>query len=120
MSVDDKDERRDALHKIKDVLREFLQGHIGVADFVPRYRALFAPFDPPDLSTDDLSEAEQSELKVFIRLMGGWFGEENDIIPKRAEWKYGEDTEPFSWIDGPAYRTVIQEALARAGVRLPD
>src|SRR4051812_14385545 len=102
MAVNDRAVKKDALHKIEDLLREFLQGSIDVAEFVPRYQALFAPFDPPDLSMAELSEEEQSELKVFIRLMGGWFGEENDVIPKRAEWKYGTDTEPFSWIDGPA------------------
>jgi hypothetical protein len=114
------DPRREALRQLRGTLREFLAERISVADFVPRYGELFAAFDPPDLSVEGLSEGERSELNVYIRLMGGWFGENENVIPKRSEWKYGEDTRPFSWIDEAAYREVIREALRQNDIQLPD
>jgi hypothetical protein len=110
--------QRQALKAIHDLLGQFVRGEIEPADFVPAYGALFAPFDPPDLTLAGLCDAERAELELFIQLMGGWFGEEDALIPKRSDWEYGKDTEPFGWIDGPAYRKWILEATQRIGIRL--
>jgi hypothetical protein len=112
------DEQRLALVEIRGLLADFVEGRIEVPEFVPRYRSLFGQFDPPDLNARGLSDIERSELQVFIQIMGGWFGEEDGLIPRRPDWVYGTDTEPYSWIDGPGYRRWILERLGRAGVNL--
>jgi hypothetical protein len=112
--MDVSETQRRALADMRRLLARFVGGHLPVREFVPQYGALFAPFDPPDLSTKDLSDEERAELDVFITLMGGWFGEDDERIPKSKSWVYGRDTEPYSWIDEPAYRDWIRIALAVA------
>lgn len=111
-------EQRTALHDIRRLLAAFVGGAISVADFVPRYQKLFAPFDPPDLTAGGLTEAEKHQLETFIQLMGGWFGEEDDLIPKRADWVYGANTEPYAWIDEARYRQWIQERASSEKIDL--
>ena len=112
------EQQRRALTDIRQLLAEFVEERIEGREFIPKYRSLFAPFDPPDLTTGDLTKRERRELAVFIRIMGGWFREDDDLIPKRDGWVYGEDTEPFSWIDVDAYRRWIVECLADSDIRL--
>ncbi len=110
--------QRQALKEIRSLLKRFVAAEIEPADFIPRYGRLFAPFDPPDLTTDALSVSEQHELDLYIKLNGGWFGESKDEIPKNPAWKYGVDTAPYSWIDGPGYRRWICLRAEEAGVML--
>ena len=110
------DEQRRALVEIRRVLADFVRGDSSVAEFVPHYRSLFAPFDPPDLAVRDLTDAEKSEVDVLIQIMGGWFREYDALIPKDPAWRYGTSMEPYSWIDGPAYRSWIRAQLTRAGI----
>jgi hypothetical protein len=114
------DDQRDALSKMRVLVSRFVSGEIEVADFVPPLGSLFAPFDPPDLSTTELTDAERTELWFYIDVKGGWFGETAERIPRRGDWVYGRDTSPYSWIDGPAYRRWIVSAASSAGVRLPE
>jgi len=111
-------QRRLALGEMRGLLERFIRCEIEPRDFIPAYRQLFAPFDPPDLSTGGLSAEEKTELKLFVLLMGGWFGEYEEEIPKRQDWKYGSDLEPYSWIDGPAYRQWVLKAAEESGIRL--
>lgn len=101
--------QRAALQQMRDMLRQFIRGDLEVAAFVPSYAALFAPFDPPDRTTEELSDEEYADLSLFIRLMGGWFGEYNELIPRNPSWIYGQNDEPYGWIDGPGYREWISE-----------
>ena len=110
--------QRLALDKIRHTIDLFVTEKVGVAEFIESYRSLFAPFDPPDLSASGLSEYDRRSLGVFIRLMGGWFGECDDLIPRRDEWVYGESEEPYGWVDEGRYRGWILEELARAGVEV--
>jgi hypothetical protein len=43
--------------------------------------------------------------------MGGWFRESDHLIPKRADWRYGVDTKPYSWIDESGYRAWVGQRL---------
>jgi len=108
--------QRTALREIRVLLGRFTRGEVEAAEFIPKYRSMFAPFDPPDLVTSDLTDAERTELALYIQFMGGWFGEDDALIPRRADWQYGKDTEPYSWIDEPEYRSWIKRAMADAGV----
>lgn len=110
--------QRQALSEMRALLGRFVHAEIDAAVFVPTYRKLFAPFDPPDLVTDDLSEPEQRELELFIRFMGGWFGEDDDLIPKRSDWEYGANDQPYGWIDETSYRSWISAATSEAGLVL--
>ncbi len=112
------DRQRRALVDIRRLLADFVEDRIEASGFIPKYRSLFAPFDPPDLTTGDLTETERGELSVFLKIMGGWFGEEDALLPRRPNWKYGTDDEPYSWIDGPRYRQWIVDSLAHEGIKL--
>jgi hypothetical protein len=110
--------QRKSLQEIQSLLGRFVRAEIEPAEFIPKYQALFAPFDPPDLVTTELRDTERTALELFIRFMGGWFGEEYGLVPKRSAWEYGSDTEPYGWIDGPAYRRWISSAAQEMGIVL--
>ena len=112
------EKQRRALEGLRRALAEFLRGEIDASIFIPRYRSLFASFDPPDLAAAGLSPAERHELDVYVELMGGWFGENDQAVPRRADWRYGVDVDPYSWVDQPAYRRVIARKLSEAGLSL--
>ena len=110
--------QRKALLEIRMLLGRFVRAELEPAEFLPEYRSLFGPFDPPDLTMSGLSQTEQNELSLYIKLMGGWFGEDDGLVPRRADWEYGKDMGAYSWIDGPAYRRWIRVAAAEAGIDL--
>jgi len=110
--------QREALRELRSLLGRFVRAEIDVSEFLPRYRRLFAPFDPPDLTTADLSLDECKQVDVFICLMGGWFGEQDELIPRRSDWVYGTDTAPHGWIDANAYRALIRSRLTAAGIEV--
>ncbi len=110
--------QRQALSDIRVLLGRFVRSEIDVSTFIPSYRQLFAPFDPPDLVTEELSDAERAELDLFIRFMGGWFGEVDDLIPKMRDWEYGKNDQPYGWVDSESYRRWITSATFEAGVTL--
>lgn len=110
--------QREALSRIRALVSRFVNDEIEVAEFLPQCRSLFAPFDPPDLSCAELSEPEREELGLYITVTGGWFGEDDERIPRRHDWVYGVDTSPYSWIDGPAYRRWIVSAASDARVQV--
>ncbi|MEZ4252402.1 MAG: hypothetical protein R3B99_29680 [Polyangiales bacterium] len=108
--------KRQALDEIEKWIGLFVRGDIGVAEFLLSYRSMFALFDPPDLSVSGLSVSDRQRLDAFVRLMGGWFGECDHLIPRRDGWVYGVDSEPYGWVDEGLYRGWILEELARVGV----
>lgn len=111
--------QRQALSDLRHLLRSFLDEKLDVVDFLPEYRKLFAPFDPPDLVSKGLSPQELVELETLIEIAGGWFGESEDIhVPRRSDWRYGVDTGAYSWIDVSAYRLRIRELLEQQGLKL--
>lgn len=110
--------QRQALGEIRTLLGRFVRAELDVATFVPSYQRLFAPFDPPDLATAELSDAERAELALFIQLMGGWFGEDDPLVPKASDWQYGKDDRPYGWIDPDAYRRWIASSTRAAGIVL--
>ena len=107
--------RREALGSMTELLRQYIEGKVETADFVPRFGRLFAPFDPPDSSSEGLDDAERERLDLYIELKGGWFNEDAHVVPKNPSWEYGKDTAPQAWIDTRAYRDWIRESLAAAG-----
>jgi hypothetical protein len=110
--------QRQSLQEIRTLLGKFVRAEIESTYFIPKYKTLFAPFDPPDLVTQDLSKSELIELDLYIEIMGGWFGEKDDLIPKISDWKYGENTLPYSWIDTSSYRKWILSRAAENGIDL--
>lgn len=112
------DEQRRSLREIRSLVARFVREEIDVPEFVPRLRKLFGPFDPPDLSVSEMTERESRELDAFVRIAGGWFGEDDFVIPRRSDWEYGRDMAPCAWIDGAAYRRMIVEILSHGGFAL--
>jgi hypothetical protein len=108
--------QQDALEKMRALLRDFVTERIDVATFKKAFAFCFAPFDPLDYDRLDPG-IDPSELATYIRISGGWFGEETDLIPFREGWTYGVDAEPFGWIDVPAFRAWI---VTQAFEYLPD
>lgn len=96
---------------MRSQVEDFLERRIGVAQFLPAYMALFAPFDPPEAHYEDLSKEEDAQVQTFIRIMGGWFGEH--ALPRDPSWRYGVDVEPYAWIDEEGYRHWIRGVLRR-------
>lgn len=110
--------QKNALREMRTLLGQFVRGELEAAQFIPSYKRLFAPFDPPDLTTMDLSESAKREFDLFLLFYGGWFGEHDDKIPRRTSWTYGQDQEPYAWIDGPAFRQWIRRTAEEAGIDL--
>ncbi len=108
--------QRDAIEKMRALLRDFVAARIDVATFNKAFAFCFAPFDPLDYDSLDPG-IDPSELATYIRISAGWFSEDADLIPFREDWTYGVDTEPYGWIDVPAFRAWI---VTQAFDYLPD
>ena len=39
------------------------------------------------------------------------FGETEHLIPRRADWVYGESDEPYGWVDQEEYRRRLGSAF---------
>ncbi|MEQ1565993.1 MAG: hypothetical protein ABMA64_10180 [Myxococcota bacterium] len=101
---------------MKDVLRRFVRGELDVPGFVQAYDTLFAPFDPEPDSLQGLDQAAVHESEVFSGFLQGTWGGANPNVPRRTDWRYGIDVEPYSWVDAEAFRAFIRETLSREGI----
>ncbi|MGC4001176.1 MAG: hypothetical protein QM767_28430 [Anaeromyxobacter sp.] len=63
--------QRQALAEIRALVAAFLAGELEAPEFIPRFGALFAPFDPPDWAARNLTEQDKADLDVFILVNGG-------------------------------------------------
>jgi hypothetical protein len=107
-----------ALSQIRKLLEGYMSGKVNTDKFIPEYRSLFAVFDPPDIMEKSLSSDDRNQLSAYIKIMGGWFGEYDRLIPRKDDWRYGDWKEPFSWIDTEKYIGWIREILDEAGIIL--
>jgi len=80
----------------------------------------FAPFDPLDWSLDDLDDAQKEEILFYFQWHGGEFGEHEDRIPRKRDWKYGDSDEPYGWVDRDRYHKEFSEAFGelKKGMRI--
>jgi hypothetical protein len=101
---------------MKRELARFLSGEQSGAEFIPRFGALFAPFDGPE--DEDLDEEAAAEFQMFEYIHGGKFGESEDFIPLRTDWTYGDEIGPYGWLDDDAYRLAIRRELERRGISI--
>lgn len=106
------DHRLDALAKLKEALRRFIEGEMEIAAFVHAFDKSFGPFDPAPESLRGLGDAEIHEYEVFTQCLQGAWGGANPKVPRRLDWRYGVDTEPYSWIDVEQFRRFVRETLA--------
>jgi hypothetical protein len=108
------DERIEDLQHARKLAEGFVAGEI---EFVPFYEGLTfilgATFDGLDSQLQGLSSAVQREVRFYSNWTGGEWGETKDRLPKRSGWKYGEDVEPYGWIDQEAYRQEFAAAFER-------
>lgn len=116
--MDDLEERLEGLSAMKRELARFLSGEQSGAEFIPRFSALLAPFDGSD--DEGLDGQAAAEYWAFEYIAGGTFGESQDFIPLRADWKYGDEVGPYGWLDDDAYRLAIRRELTRRGISIGE
>lgn len=99
------DERIEDIRLARELAESFAAGTI---EFVQFYKGLVfilgATFDGLDSELQGLSDALQREVRFYSEWTGGEWGETKDRLPKRIGWEYGQDIEPYGWIDHEAYR----------------
>lgn len=105
------DERIEAIRKMRRLSEQFIAGELPFEQFYPALTRQFACFDPLDWCTADLPADLRAEVVFFSDWLGGEFGEQSSLIPKAADWRYGESTEPFGWIDKEQYRRQLDQGL---------
>lgn len=98
------------LDAIRTLYRAFADGAISVVEFERRVGTLFP--DPLDETLDELDAAAADELLAYSEWRGGDFGQTRHLVPRRPDWRYGVDSEPYGWIDVPAYRVALRSAFA--------
>lgn len=108
------DERIEDLQRARELAEGFVDGSIG---FVPFYEGLTfilgATFDGLDSQLQGLPDSVQREVRFYSDWTGGEWDETENLIPKRSDWKYGEDLEPYGWVDQGAYRRAFSDAFSQ-------
>lgn len=74
--------------------------------------SVMKPLDPLDWALKELDAPTGKEAEMYVKWLGGEFGETEDHIPRRPEWKYGESDEPYGWVDQDEYRARLCKAFA--------
>ena len=111
------DRRLEALEEMRHLAGRYVANEIGFSEFFPVVQALLGEnFDPLDETVEDLRDEVKGAVKFFSEWTGGEFGEGEGRIPKRPDWKYGVDTEKYSWIDQDRYRGNFASAYERMQV----
>jgi hypothetical protein len=106
------DERIEDLQRARKLAEGFVAGEI---EFVPFYEGLTfilgATFDGLDSQLHELPDAVQREVRFYSDWTGGEWGETEDRLPKRNGWRYGENLEPYGWIDKKTYQQEFAAAF---------
>lgn len=108
------DDRIEDLQRARALAEAFAAREIR---FVPFYEGLTfilgATFDGLDSQLHGLPTAVQREVQFYSGWTGGEWGETKGRLPKRSGWNYGEDVEPYAWIDHEAYQREFAAAFER-------
>lgn len=117
-------ERLQAIREMRRLTGEFLAERLDFREFFPSLSAVLGTeFDPMDVQVADLTPAAEEYVWFLSDWTGGQFGEAEHLIPRRPDWRYGIDLEPYGWVDVPRYREDLRRALeeleARIGSELP-
>ena len=105
-------DERDAIARMRRLVERFIATEIDYATFFPALCKCFAPFDPLHMHLDGLSTTDERDLRFFYKWAGGEFGESDDLIPPSPTWRYGGDTQDYSWVDQDKYRADLSHAYA--------
>jgi hypothetical protein len=93
------------IDELRRLVDRFLSGTIPFEAFYPQYRMtahrLF------ELDDKDLPQVLHDEVAFYLRWEG--FGPYDGHVPLNAAWQYGQSTDPFGWIDKPAFRERFSE-----------
>ena len=95
----------------REITRAFVRGGLDYPTFRAKMDAAMGPLDPLDWALKELNGDAGKEATMYVEWLGGEFGETEDRIPRRAEWKYGECNEPYGWVDVHEYRRRLGEAF---------
>jgi hypothetical protein len=101
-----------AVKKCREILRAFVYGRLDYSAFHAEMATAMAHFDPLDWALRELDDVTGKEASMYVEWLGGEFGETEDRIPRRLEWKYGECNEPYGWINHDEYRCRLREVFA--------
>lgn len=114
-------ERLQAIEDMRRLTGEFLAGRVDFAEFFPALSTIHGTkFDPIDWAVADLPPAAEEWVWFFSEWLGGEFGEFEDRIPRRPDWRYGIDLEPYGWVDVPRYRADLRRAIEELEARIHD
>jgi hypothetical protein len=105
-------EETKAVYECRKILTSFVRGVLDYAAFRSKMASAMESLDPLDWALEKLNTAMGKEAKMYVEWLGGEFGETEDLIPRRPEWKYGESDEPYEWVDQDEYRRLLSEAFA--------
>lgn len=112
MFEDQRIEALRGLHDLRQLSRNYIAKQRSFAEFYDGMGSILGTdFDPPESQYMYLSEAKILELKLYNDWTGGHWGETDHQIPKRKNWVYGIDTEPFGWIDQETYYLEYSKAF---------
>jgi hypothetical protein len=100
-----------AVHECREILGNFLRGALDYGEFRAKMASAMGPLDPLDWAMKNLDATTGREAEMVVELLGGPFGETDDRIPRRPEWKYGECDEPYGWVDQDEVRRRLREAF---------
>lgn len=112
------DDRLDAIREMGRLTDDFLGERMDFVAYFPAISRLLGQFDPLDAAIEDLPAAAAERVRFFSEWTGGEFGESEHRIPRRAEWRYGIDVEPYAWVDVPGYRSALRSAYLQLQDRL--
>jgi len=109
-----------AIQECRSIVRDFIAGHFDYGEFRKRMGPATGPFDPLDWALEGLTSDDQSEVRLYVEWLGGEFGETEHLIPRRADWVYGESDEPYGWVDQEEYRRRLEHAFKDILIGKPD
>jgi hypothetical protein len=101
-----------AVRKCRNLVEQFVAEAIDYGTFVEQMASAMGPLDPLDWAIKKLDAESGKEATMYSEWLGGAFGETEDRIPRRPEWRYGECTAPYGWVDESEYRNRLREAFA--------
>jgi hypothetical protein len=100
-----------AIKQCRSIVRDFIAGHLDYGEFRKRMAAATGPFDPLSWALEGLTSDQEAEVVLYVDWLGGEFGETEHLIPRRADWVYGESEESYGWVDQNEYRRRLEQAF---------
>lgn len=102
-----------AVSACREITRAFVHGELDYPTFRAKMAVAMGPLDPLDWALKELDSDARREATMYVEWLGGEFGETEERIPRRADWKYGQCNEPYGWVDVLEYRKRLLEAFGQ-------